>query len=303
MAHIFYGRLTGLSITLALTGLGLASPAQAKNLPLKAGTYQCSTTTMMQGQAPAPTDQADARRRAAGNTIQPMAAPQIMLAPAAFGNVILDGKGGYRMPAVRQAGKYGFNASTGRPTFTGDLGVMLRPEYSGTGTSFFLGLEGMNFQCALTGASAGTSGGGGSGGGISTPIPPVDPQAALAASVGPVLKTASAADFKGHFSGSYFCGQGETSMVLDLAAKPDGSITAVMQFGANSSRTTNYIVGSYSLKGTYKGSHFILRSQQWIKQPDGYAMVDMEGDLTALGASGKMLFDQCGVFAVERVRP
>jgi hypothetical protein len=271
--------------------LSSVSPAAAEAVPLKQGTYSCFTIAAMAPQATLPTDLSEVNRAAQGNKIRPMVPPQILLAPAAFGNVILDGKDGYRITAVRSVGKYGFNKATGRPTFTGDLGAMKQGEYNGTGTRFIVGWEGVNYQCSLT----------------ADPNSPEVLAAAAArdrdfkATVGPVLPTAQAGDFNARYIGSYICGNTETYLVLDLTAKPDGSLTGVFNFGGLHTPEISYYLGSYALQGEWKEAHFKLKGQQWLKQPNGYIMTDMEGDLTKLGSSGKVLSPRCGSFAVKRV--
>jgi hypothetical protein len=277
---MFLSRRNLLSLVLvSLANLLSAHPVMAKNLPLKPGTYQCFTIGTLLGQTPLPTDLSEINRAAAGNKIRPMVAPQIMLAPAAFGNVVLDGKGTYRMPTIGQSGKYGFNPATGRPTFTGDLGVMLQREYSGTGTSFFVGLQGTNFQCGLLGAGAGS------------PNAP-----AKVAGLGPALRTASAKDLTGHFEGSYICQQGETPLALDFLANDQGRLVAQFSFGGGNGSAK----GSFTLVGSWNGARFNLKAHEWLNQPDGFVMVDIDGEVTARGVSGNILTPGCSNFSAVR---
>ncbi len=203
--------------------------------------------------------------------------PQMLLVPAAFGPVVLDGKGTYRLPVIGQSGKYGFNAATGRPTFTGDLGAMLKKEYNGTGTSFHLGLNGLNFDCGLLGGNA--------------------PALAKVATLGPALASAKASDFTGHFEGSYICGQGETNLTLDTLAQDTGEIVVVFSFGGNN----NAPKGSYSLIGKWSGSKFSLKSDKWIEQPNGYVMVDIDGEISERGLSGNIINSSCTNFSALRI--
>jgi hypothetical protein len=269
-------------------------PAEAGSLPLSAGTYYCWTLTTMYAAPPSPDSPSEINRRAAGNNIRPMVAPGLLMAPAAFGNVILDGKGGYRMPTTKQVGKYGFNKATGLPTFTGDLGALKLIEYSGTGTSFVMRWETMNFQCALTGDGAVKP---------STAIAPGTraPNSSFVSKSGPALTNAQAKDFNGRFEGSYVCSSTETIMQLELQAKPNGTIAAIFKFGGVKTPELSYSLGVYSLKGTWRGAHYVLKSEQWIEQPAGYVMSDLEGDITTLGTSGVLLHSSCDSFALKRI--
>jgi hypothetical protein len=272
----------------------LAGPAEVEAAPLKAGTYHCTTisASTFARRTPETNDPAEINRRAGGNKIQPMSPPQLFFGPAAFGNVIIDGKGGYRMPSVKQVGKYGFDAVAGRPTFTGDLGAMEQGYYSGTGTSFTVSMgEGLNFQCSLTGASA-------TGQSMAAPIQP-DP--GPFATMGPVLASASAANYTGEFTGDYICGKSPSTLQLSLSALPDGSISGIFRFGGDRMAPMNYAVGAYSLKGRWQGSHFSLKSEAWIRQPDGYVMIDIEGDISDRGVFGKVLFPNCSTFTATKV--
>jgi hypothetical protein len=266
-----------------------ANPARAESMPLKPGRFSCFTISVTARTQTAADVLEESNRKRAGNPVRPMQAPQIFLAPAAFGNIILDGKGGYTMPTTRQSGRYGFNTATGRPTFTGDLGAMKLVEYRGTGENFTIGWQGMNFQCSLPAAPSSTIAAG------SRP-----PNSAFVAYAGPVRATATARDFRGHYEGSYVCGSAPSFMQLDLDAKPDGTITGLMQFGGMRTDEITYSVGSYTLKGTWRGTHYVLKADQWVKQPNGYVMIDLEGDLTTLGTSGRILYSSCDSFALRR---
>jgi hypothetical protein len=280
------------SIMLAMVvQLASVSPVMAKNLPLKAGTYECFTITVMA--SPLPPRQRDdpvvvARRgaRIPGQLDVPdINLPQMLLAPAAFGYVILDGEGTYRMPTIGQTGKYGFNAATGRPTFTGDLGAMLRNEYNGSGSSFHIGLKGLNFECGLLRPRASAA---------DTLAKPT----AKVATLGPALTRATALDLTGRFEGTYICRQGETAMTLDTLAKDSGSIVALMSFGG----TNGSPKGSYTMVGNWDGAKFRLKANEWVNQPVGYIMVDIEGEMGERGVSGNIQSPTCSNFSALRIK-
>jgi hypothetical protein len=283
------------AMVLATTFLLAPDPAWAQSKPLKAGTYHCTTisSSTFSQRATDANDPSEINRRAGGNKIRPMAPPQLFFGPAAFGNVMLDGKGNYRMPSVRQTGRYGFNTTTGRPTFTGDLGAMKQGYYSGTGTSFTVSIgDGMNFQCSLTGAST--------GGGASTRQN--EPASAPFVSMGPALKSVSATNFTGNFTGDYVCANSPSTLQFSLSADPDGKLVGIFRFGGDRMAEMNYAVGAYSLKGRWQGSHFELKGDAWIRQPDGYVMVDFEGEISDRGVFGKVVHPACSTFTATKVQ-
>jgi hypothetical protein len=275
---------------LSLVVFSLATPVSAQALALKTGTYNCFTLSTLYVPNPQRTDSTEVARVGAGNVwVRPMVAPQLLLAPAVFGNVVLDGRGNYRLTNMRQGGQYGFNTRIGRPTFTGDLGAMQPIEYSGTGTSFVVGWQGMNFECGLTGP----------GGPLATANNAQDQ--ALTASAGPALGAATASQFTGHFEGHYRCNSTQTFMQLDLQARTNGTLTGVFKFGGMKTPEFSYSVGSFTLTGTWRDARFELKKGVWITQPQGYEMFDIEGTLTNLGVSGKVGHSICSVFAARRV--
>jgi hypothetical protein len=290
LANTYRALLKALCVFIALT---VTSGAHAAPTALKAGTYHCTTisSSTFAQRTPDTNDPSEINRRAGGNKIRPMTPPQLFFGPAAFGNVILDGKGNYRMPSVRQSGRYGFNTATGRPTFTGDLGAMKQGFYSGSGTSFTVSMgDDLNFQCSLTGAAAAQSA-----------ARPTEPDAGPFAAMGPALKSATAAHFTGSFTGDYICGNSPSTLQLSVTAQPNGGLVAIFRFGGDRMPEMNYAVGAYSMKGSWQGSHFRLTSDAWIRQPDGYVMVDIEGDLSDRGVFGKVLHPTCSTFTATKV--
>ncbi len=286
---------TGFAAFCAVTAMTFVSPVQAKPAALNAGTYHCTTisSSTFAQRTPDTNDPSEINRRAGGNKIRPATPPQLFFGPAAFGNVILDGKGGYRMPSVRQTGRYGFNAATGRPTFTGDLGAMKQGYYSGTGTSFTVSMgDDLNFQCSLAGAAADGQLSAGSSA----------PDAGPFAAMGPALESAAATNFTGSFTGDYICGNDSTTLQLSLSAKPNGSLVGIFRFGGDRMAEMNYALGTYSMIGNWTGSHFTLKSQAWIRQPAGYVMVDIEGDISERGVFGKVVSPSCSTFTATKVK-
>lgn len=280
---------SGFAILIALMMLS-AAPAQAAPVPLKAGKYLCHTITTTARTQTADEVLNTQYRDENGIRVRPMTPPQILLAPAAFGAILIDGKGGYTMPAIRQSGRYGFNAARGVPTFTGDLGAMRVAEYRGSGEDFTLEYRGTRFQCSLpakpsTVMATGTR----------------KPNPAFVSAAGPIRPYAAAADFKGTYVGGYVCSNQNVHLQLELVAKPDGSMTGVFSFGGLHTPEGSYFLGSYALKGSWRGTHYQLTGDHWIKQPAGYTMVNIEGDLTTLGTSGVILLSSCDSYAARKV--
>ena len=288
--------------SLILRGIALPSliaiPALVEaQQPLKTGRYTCHTiTTSANVTGTAAERMQDQNHREAGGTVRTVNSPGTLLAPAAFGAIILDGRGSYTMPSINQSGRYGFDRAKGVPTFTGDLGAMKLVEYSGSGDRFSLQWNGMNFHCGLSGAAAVPA-----RAAAATPPGQAAPNADFIRSAGPRRASATAADFNGTYDGTYVCGSVTTVLRLRLRARADGAITGEVDFGGMRTPEISYSVGSYALMGSWSGTHFVLKADRWIKQPAGYVMVDIEGDLTTLGAAGKMLYSSCDSFAARRV--
>jgi hypothetical protein len=298
--------------------IGLGSPAFAQSQPIKPGTYSCWTLALGYRSPPAPDSQSEINRRARNLTIDPnsrsIQPAELSLMPAVFGVLVFDGRGRYTIPRFNQSGTYGFDTRRGLPTFTGDLAGFTLVEYSGTGTRFVLGWQGMNFQCGLEqqggrqqattqqGARQPAPAPAAAAGPAAVPAGSRSPNAAYVSWVGPKRSSAIASDFNGQFEGKYSCGGVDNHRVrLDLQARPDGTITGVFNFGGMDAPIFGYFDGSYSMKGTWQGTRFVLKSEQWIKQPVGYVMVDVEGDITQRGVAGTVLFSNCDSFAAARV--
>jgi hypothetical protein len=281
----------------ALVGLGLANPAAAQSNPPKPGNYRCFTTTM--GLATAQPNPRDESARAARGldplkpgerAIPQMPITPVLIVPAFWGDIVMKAGGTYNFSGQKGSGGYTFNKATSQLTFTGDLSIMRVTGYNDQNYGFFLTYNGTAYQCGLRGGNGASS----PAVSPSTPPKPV----ARVASIGPALKSATAADLTGHFEGSYICGQGETSLTLDLLGKENGVLVALLSFGG----ANNIPKGSYSLVGKWAGAHFTLKANEWVSQPKGYIMVDVEGDLGAKGVFGNMLTSGCSNFSALRVQ-
>jgi WD40-like Beta Propeller Repeat len=91
----------------------------------KAGEYYCYTTTIQ---------------------TSPFGINPILVQPAFFGNLILDGKGNYKLTRRAGTGRYSFNKSTSKLSFTtGDLKIMAVSGYKSD--SFQISNNGLAFNC------------------------------------------------------------------------------------------------------------------------------------------------------------
>ena len=100
----------------------------AQNMPPKAGTYYCYTTSYN------------------GNGLD----NPVQVTPAFFGNIILDGKGNYTLTGRKTSGKYKFDKANGKMTFTGDLSIMRYENYPSQKDTFLLSYKDFGFVCGLS---------------------------------------------------------------------------------------------------------------------------------------------------------
>jgi hypothetical protein len=257
------------------------------------GSYRCFTTSMMQvGAAPNARDRNEREKRGMhelerGERAVPIAPQQqIMIMPAFFGNVVMDGRGGYRLTGSGHTGGYAVNRATSAVTFTGDLKIMELRRIEGR-DAFFLVYQDMAFECGNQSGASATSG-----------------NAGATASVGAAAATPAAArigqssDFTGRFSGSYTCGDRAAPIRLDLQATPAGQVTGVVEFGGGDSGRPH---GSFAVRGAWSGDEISLGPDRWIVQPaPSYVMVPLTGRLAKGELSGTVTGAGCTTFAVTR---
>jgi hypothetical protein len=75
----------------------------------------------------------------------------VIFIPAAFGNIILDGKGNYKLPTLKNGGSYKFDKSTSKLTFTtGDLRAFIttRPGFDNGKYRFLLTYDTISYECS-----------------------------------------------------------------------------------------------------------------------------------------------------------
>ena len=104
-----------------------------------------------------------------------------------------------------------------------------------------------------------------------------------------------ASALNGVWSGKYTCNQGETLMRLHLSGLND-KVTGTFDFGG-----ANVPEGSYTVSGTLAGGKVTLTGGQWIKQPDGFFMVNFDvTTMTATTLSGTVDGEGCTTFQVTK---
>ena len=107
----------------------------------------------------------------------------------------------------------------------------------------------------------------------------------------------------GEWKGAYICGQGLTALTLSIHAHGD-HWGATFFFGPVKGNK-GVPEGAYSLAVTQDGDHYHFEPSDWIQQPPNYAMVGLDGTLSAdlRALSGAVLFDGCESFQVSRTTP
>jgi WD40-like Beta Propeller Repeat len=116
-------------VILGVVSLLLASALAQAFAPPKPGTYYCYTS------------QYDPNGAIVGS---------ITYNPAFFGNIVLDGKGNYTLTMRKNTGKYIFDKTTGKMTFTGDLKIMRYENYPSQKDTFLLIYEDLAYVCGLS---------------------------------------------------------------------------------------------------------------------------------------------------------
>jgi hypothetical protein len=111
----------------------------AQSKPPVAGSYYCNTTTYEVG--------AGGINHATGEDI--FGNNPIKIIPAFFGDIVIDGKGNYRLTQSKHTGKYNFDKANSALTFTGDLSLMKVSGYKSTG--FFISYKGLAYECNCRG--------------------------------------------------------------------------------------------------------------------------------------------------------
>ena len=111
----------------------------------------------------------------------------------------------------------------------------------------------------------------------------------------------NAKKLNGKWKGSYFCRQGETGVTLKIKGKSNGTFCGTFKFYPLPSNL-NAKAGKFSFTGTFNTSgKIIITQKKWLKQPNNYIMVDLEGELINQNTiRGKIVTDGCDSFNVIR---
>jgi hypothetical protein len=90
----------------------------------------------------------------------------------------------------------------------------------------------------------------------------------------------SESDLVGVWKGSYLAGQGETSLILSVYEER-GAYMAIFDF-YNPPGKSNSREGKYYMQVSYNQlrEKFYLKGIEWIEQPGGYDMADLDGTIT-----------------------
>jgi hypothetical protein len=255
------------------------------------GSYRCFTTSMMQvGATPNARDRSEREKRGMhelerGERAVPIAPQQqVMIMPAFFGNVDMDGRGSYRLTRSGHTGTYAVNRSTNAVTFTGDLKIMELRRISGR-DAYFLVYQDMAFECGNASGPATNAGA------AVTASPASSAPASASAPLG------RASDFTGRFRGTFNCiGGGPAAFQLRLEATADGKVSGIYDAGGSDGRP----VESYAVSGTWSGADFRLEPGAWIQQPKGNIAIGFVGSVRGTDIAGTMQHPKCGEFQASR---
>ena len=124
-------------------------------------------------------------------------------------------------------------------------------------------------------------------GNINVSKPTVPSQSATPVPV-PVVQTAqvSEKDLVGVWKGSYFAGQGETALILNVYEER-GTYRAIFEF-YNLPGRSNSREGKFYMQVSYNRTRelFYLKATEWIEYPSNYNVVNLEGTVTGDVFSG-----------------
>jgi hypothetical protein len=115
-----------------------------------------------------------------------------------------------------------------------------------------------------------------------------------------VAPAASSSAVTGTWVGSYECVQGKTGLRLTISRAGANLLDATFAFYALPSNP-GVPSGSYKMTGEYTGSDVQLTQDYWIKQPSGYAMVNLDGEVRGGTFSGSVPYAGCGTFSLTKL--
>lgn len=260
------------SIPIAIMSvLTFAAPAFANQAPPAAGNYRCFTVSGMPTTPPHRDDPNQRPLEHGERWVPPIPTMKLAIEPAFFGDIRMDGKGGYRLTRRGTSGRYAFNPAASKLTFTGDLSIMSARQYDSRSYSFFLVWQATTFECGLRGAAASNA---------RPNVPNAPPK---------LPPTPRYAPLTGRFEGQYRCQGNPEIMTLLLDASPDGKVSGSFSFlGTTSS-------GAYNLTGTWDGNRVSLTPGQ-ITRGSGFLMVGLTGRIEGNRLTGQIDHPSCGSF-------
>lgn len=101
------------------------------------------------------------------------------------------------------------------------------------------------------------------------------------------------------WTGSYSCTQGATALKLTLIDDDPARLSAVFAFGPTPANP-DVPRGSYTLRGTRRGEQVELAPDTWLERPADYVMVGLNGRIAGARFEGRIQFDGCTSFSLQR---
>jgi hypothetical protein len=119
--------------------------------------------------------------------------------------------------------------------------------------------------------------------------PPKEEADAGRAPVGPFVA-------KQVWHGAYTCPQGPTELWIRVVRVENDEVDAVFEF----SHAETNAFGSYRIHGTWDGRRAHFEAGDWLRQPEGYVTVDLEGTFPDPRTfRGRILAAGCTTFVVK----
>jgi hypothetical protein len=111
-------------------------------------------------------------------------------------------------------------------------------------------------------------------------------------------------DLRGTWRGDYICAQGNTALALTIEPRADGMLSALFHFEA-APDNPDVPTGCYEMQGRYTPAtrEVAFGPQRWLRRPQNYVMVGLEGHLSSDGSEiqGLVQGPGCSFFRVQRV--
>lgn len=107
---------------------------------------------------------------------------------------------------------------------------------------------------------------------------------------------------RGTWRGSYVCAQGHTALALTIEPAKDGTLSALFHFEA-ATDNPGVPTGCFEMRGRFDPAtgRVALVQQRWLRHPQDYLMVDLEGRVSGDRLHGSVLGPYCTTFDLRRV--